>query len=74
MWITITIIIASAFTMIATTTIITDMISENKKTDVKRIEKEIELEKLRIETFEIETQKLRIDLEQSKQKLLEMKQ
>ncbi len=74
MWITITIIIASAFTMIATTAIITDMISENKKTDVKRIEKEIELEKLRIETFEIETQKLRIDLEHSKQKLLEMKQ
>lgn len=72
MWITI--IIASAITIIATTAIITEMISENKKTEVRRVEKEIELEKLRIETFDLETEKLRIDLEYSKQKLLDIKQ
>jgi len=31
------------------------------------LEKEIELEKLRLETFKVETDKMKLDLEQSKQ-------
>ena len=59
--------------VIAISGIITDMITKNKKIELKRIEREIELEKLRIETFDKETEKMRIELEQSKQALLETK-
>lgn len=60
--------------VIAITGIITDMITKNKKIELKRLEREIELEKLRLETFDKETEKMRIELEQSKQALLETKQ
>ena len=59
--------------VIAITGIITDMITKNKKIELKRLEHEIELEKLRLETFDKETEKMRIELEQSKQALLETK-
>ena len=59
--------------VIAITGIITDMITKNKKIELKRLEREIELEKLRLETFDKETEKMRIELEQSKQALLETK-
>lgn len=56
-----------AITVIVVTGIITDMISKNKKIELKRLEKEIELERLRLETYEIETQKMKLEIEQSKQ-------
>ena len=62
-----------AIGIIAVTAIVTEMITENKKVELKRLEREIELEKLRLETFDKETEKMRIELEQSKQALLETK-
>ncbi len=59
--------------IIAVTAIITEMITKNKKIELKRLEREIELEKIRLETFDKETEKMRIELEQSKQALLETK-
>ena len=59
--------------IIAVTAIIADMNTKNKKIELKRLEREIELEKLRLETFDKETEKMRIELEQSKQALLETK-
>lgn len=60
--------------VIAVTGIITDMISSNKKTEVKRIQAELKLEQLKLENYERETEKLRLELEQSKQLLLEHKE
>ena len=60
--------------VIAVTGIITDMISSNKKTEVKRIQAEIKLEQLKLENYERETEKLRLELEHSKQLLLEHKE
>ena len=57
--------------IVAVTAIITDMISTNKKTEVKRIQAEIKLEQLKLENYERETEKLRLELEHSKQLLLE---
>ena len=59
--------------VIAITSIITDMITKNKDIELKRLEREIELEKLRLETFDKETEKMRLELEQSKQLLVETK-
>ena len=59
--------------IIAVTAIITEMITKNKKIELNRLEREIELEKIRLETFDKETEKMRIELEQSKQALLETK-
>ena len=60
--------------VIAVTAIITDMITSNKKTEVKRIQAELKLEQLKLENYERETEKLRLELEQSKQLLLEHKE
>jgi len=60
--------------IIGVTAIITDMISTNKKTEVKRIQAEIKLEQLKLENYERETEKLRLELEHSKQLLLEHKE
>ena len=60
--------------VIAVTGIITDMISSNKKIEVKRIQAELKLEQLKLENYERETEKLRLELEQSKQLLLEHKE
>ena len=59
--------------IIAVTAIIAEMITKNKKIELKRLEREIELEKIRLKTFDKETEKMRIELEQSKQALLETK-
>ena len=59
--------------MISIVAIVADIITKNKKIELKRLEREIELEKLRLETFDKETEKMRIELEQSKQALLETK-
>lgn len=54
--------------------VITDARNESKRIDVKKLNKEIELEKLRLESYEKETEKMRLELEHSKQLLLEHKQ
>ena len=59
--------------IIAVTAIVTEMMTKNKKIELQRLEREIELEKVRLETFDKETEKMRIELEQSKQALLETK-
>ncbi|MEC1179099.1 hypothetical protein P9B03_11450 [Metasolibacillus meyeri] len=64
MWLGIVIIVIAG--------ILTDTFLKNKKMDLKRIDKEIELEKLRLETFEKETEKLKLELQHEKQALLEM--
>ncbi len=60
--------------VISVTAIITDMISSNKKTEIKRIQAELKLEQLKYENYERETEKLRLELEHSKQLLLEQKE
>ncbi|MBG9452815.1 flagellar cap protein [Lysinibacillus sphaericus] len=60
--------------VIALAGIITDTLTKKQKVNLKAIEKEIELEKLRLETYTMETEKLRLELEQSKVLLLEEKQ
>lgn len=60
-------------TIVCVTGILTDMISKNKKIDLKKLEKEIELEKIRLKSYEIETEKIRMELSYSKQLLLESK-
>ena len=60
--------------VIAVTAIITDMISSNKKTEVKRIQAEIKLEQLKLENYERETERMRLELEHSKRILLEHKE
>ena len=51
--------------------IITEARNESKRIDVNKINKEIELEQLRLENYEKETEKMRLELEHSKQLLLE---
>lgn len=60
--------------VIALAGIITDTFTKKQKMNLKAIEKEVELEKLRLETYTMETEKLRLELEQSKVLLLEEKQ
>ncbi|WP_042477981.1 hypothetical protein [Bacillus ndiopicus] len=62
-----------AIVAIVITAIITDTFVKNKRLDLKRIDKEIELEKLRLKAFEKETEKLKLELQHEKQALLEMK-
>ena len=59
-----------AIGIIVVTGIITDMVTKNKKIELQRLEREIELEKIRLETFDKETEKMRLELEQSKQVLI----
>ena len=57
--------------VIVITGIITDMITSNKKIELKKIEAELKLEQLKLENYERETEKMRLELEHSKQLLLE---
>ncbi|MGM9949105.1 MAG: hypothetical protein ACI33P_03220 [Lysinibacillus sp.] len=63
----------TAIGLIAIVGIVADMVTKNKNIELKRLKHEIELEKLRLQTFDKETEKLRLELEQSKQALLESK-
>ena len=63
----------TAIGLIAVVGIIADMVTKNKSIEMKRLKHEIELEKLRLQTFDKETEKMRLELEQSKQALLESK-
>lgn len=59
-----------SITIIAVFGIATDTITKNKKIELKRLDKEIELERLRLENYDKETEKMKLELEQSKQLLL----
>jgi len=54
--------------------IFTDARTRQQKIKLKSIDKGLELEKLRLETYTMETEKMRLELEQSKVLLLEEKQ
>ena len=58
-------------TIIAVVGILTDTYTKNKNIELKRLDKEIKLEKLRLETYDKETAKMQLELEQTKQLLLE---
>ena len=58
-------------TIIAVVGILTDTYTRNKKIDLKRLDKEIELEKLRLENYDKETEKMKLELEHTKQLLLD---
>lgn len=57
--------------IIAVVGILTDTYTKNKKIDLKRLDKEIELEKLRLENYDKETAKMKLELEHSKQNFIE---
>ena len=59
--------------LISIAAIIADVVTKNKEIELKRLEHEIELEQLRLQTFDRETERMRLELEQSKQALLELK-
>ena len=59
--------------LISVVGIMANMVTELKKMNVKRLKHEIELEQLRLQTFDKETERMRLELEQSKQALLESK-
>lgn len=58
-------------TIIAVVGILTDTYTKNKKIDLKRLDKEIELEKLRLENYDKETAKMKLELEHTKQLFIE---
>lgn len=58
-------------TIIAVVGILTDTYTKNKNIELKRLDKEIKLEKLRLENYDKETEKMKLELEQTKQLLLE---
>ena len=59
--------------LISIAAIIADVVTKNKEIELKCLEREIELEQLRLQTFDRETERMRLELEQSKQALLELK-
>ena len=59
--------------VIAVVGILTDTYTKNKKIELKRLDREIELERLRLENFDKETEKMKIELEHTKQHRIEMK-
>lgn len=60
--------------VVAVVGILTDTYTKNKKIDIKRLDKEIELERLRLENFDKETEKMKLELEYTKQQLIETTQ
>ncbi|MFJ7734837.1 hypothetical protein ACIQ2D_00745 [Lysinibacillus sp. NPDC097287] len=60
--------------VIALAGIFTDALTRGQKLKMKTVQQEIELEKLRLESYTIETEKMRLELEHSKVQLLETKQ
>ncbi|MER1956311.1 MAG: hypothetical protein ABS942_02960 [Solibacillus sp.] len=59
--------------VIAIVGILSDTYTKNKKIELKRIDKEIELERLRLENFDKETEKMKLELDYTKQHLIETK-
>jgi hypothetical protein len=65
------IIVFGSGVLIALTAIFTSHKRSSTKLQIKMLEKEVELEQLRMETYKVETEKMKLDLEQSKQFLLD---
>ena len=63
----------TAIGLISIVAIIADMMTKNKKIELKSLEREIKLEQLRLQAFDQETERMRVELEHSKQALIEMK-
>ena len=64
-------IICGTGVIIAVTAILTDHKNEQLKLQIQLLEKETELEQIRLESYQIETEKMRLELEHAKQLLLE---
>lgn len=64
-------IIFGSGALIALTAIMTAHHRSKMKLQIKMLEKEAELEKLRLETYSLETEKMKLDLEHSKQLLID---
>ncbi|KOS69161.1 flagellar cap protein [Lysinibacillus contaminans] len=60
--------------VIALAGIFTEARTRGQKIKMKTVQQEIELEKLRLESYTMETEKMRLELEHSKVQLLETKQ
>lgn len=60
----------TAIGLISIVAIIADMMTKNKKIELKRLEREIKLEQLRLQAFDQETERMRVELEHSKQALI----
>ena len=71
MWIWVVLSIVIPVMAVRAIAIITDARNESKRIELKRLNKEIELEKLRLKNYDKETEKMRLELEQSRQQLLE---
>lgn len=64
-------IICGTGAIIAVTAIMTDHKNEQLKLQIQLLEKETELEQIRLESYQIETEKMRLELNHAKQLLLE---
>ena len=64
-------IICGTGVIIAVTAILTDHKNEQLKLQIQLLEKETELEQIHLESYQIETEKMRLELEHAKQLLLE---
>lgn len=64
-------IICGTGVIIAVTAILTDHKNEQLKLQIQLLEKEAELEQIRLESYQIETEKMRLELDHAKQLLLE---
>lgn len=64
-------IIFGSGAIIALTAILTAHKRSSLKLQIKMLEKEAELEQIRLQSYHSETEKMRLELEQSKQLLLE---
>ncbi|MEK4629267.1 MAG: hypothetical protein ABS944_02445 [Solibacillus sp.] len=64
-------IIFGSGALIALTAILTAHKRSDLKLQIKMLEKEAELEQIRLESYKFETEKMKLELEQSKQLLLE---
>ena len=69
--ITIITIVCGTGMAIAMTAIITEHKKEKFKLQIEMLEKETQLEQIRMEGYQLETEKMRLELEHSKQLLLE---
>ena len=67
-------IIFGSGALIALTAILTAHKRSSTKLQIKQLEAEARLEQIRFESYQIETEKMRLELEHSKQLLLEHKQ
>ena len=64
-------IIFGSGALIALTAILTAHKRSSMKLQIKQLEAEAQLERIRVESYQLETEKMRLELEHSKQLLLE---